>query len=441
MNHFTVHEWGHVKFEDGGFERAHADALHVAASQHPLAHPEATNIFVYRRDRIVARQMVGMVAAKGCSLEILPKVDPEGAPLESDQTVRDRLVRMLDVALGLDLNLGSSAAIHHQRHTLLEILIRAFADKLLAEVRRGLPRLYRHCEEDLPALRGRLDVIRQFTRNAVRPDRLSCRFDQLDTDTPLMRIMAAATIYLGRHARSSETRRRLDELRHVLADVPVVPVNRLPWKGVRIDRTNRRWESLFRLAELLLGREWQATHHSAKAPDGLTLLFPMNDLFEKYIAALIRKAMTGTGVEVVDQGGHRACLGAFTGQHLRTGDVFRTKPDIILRKHGETIAIIDTKWKKLSQNPFDPKYGVSQSDVYQLMAYARLYPTPELMLLYPEQPGKPCGERRPFGIAGGKERLGIATIDTSCVESEVVRRLRVLCERFVTRPGVESLTA
>ncbi len=77
MSHFTVREWGHVKLGEGGFARAQADALHAAACQHPLAHRDGTNMLIYRRDRIVARQMVGMVAAKGCSLEILPKVDPD----------------------------------------------------------------------------------------------------------------------------------------------------------------------------------------------------------------------------------------------------------------------------------------------------------------------------------------------------------------------------
>lgn len=430
MSHFTVREWGHVKLGEGGFSRAQADALHNAACRHPLAHRDATNILVYRRDRIVARQMVGMLAGKGCSLEILPKVDPDTTQDETAGAVRHRLVRMLDVALGLDLDIGSEAAIHRQKHTLLEILIRAFADKLLAEVRRGLPRLYRQCEDDLPALRGGLDVTRQFTRNAVRPDRLACRFDQLDADTPLMRVMASASAYLGKHARSPETRRKLDELRHVLAEIPVVPPTRLPWKQVRIDRTNRRWESLFRLAQLLLRRDWQTTHHSAAAPEGVTLLFPMNDLFEKYVAALMRKAMAGTGVEVVDQGGHRACLGAFTGEHLESGEVFRTKPDLMLRHDGRILAIIDTKWKKLARDPLDRKHGVSQADVYQLMAYARLYPTRELMLLYPEIPGQVCGERAPFGMAGGSERLGIATIDTSLAEREVISRLARLCERY-----------
>lgn len=49
-------------------------------------------------------------------------------------------------------------------------------------------------------------------------------------------------------------------------------------------------------------------------------------------------------------------------------------------------AIIDTKWKKLSLGPLDRKHGVSQADFYQLMAYARLYPARELMLLYPGRP-------------------------------------------------------
>ena len=430
MSHFTIHEWGHQKLGEGGFTRAQADALHSAACAHPLAHEDATNILVYRRDRIVARQMVGMVAAKGCSLEILPKVDPDSGFEEPQAKVRNQLVRMLDVALGLDLDTGRDAAIHRQKHTLLEVLIRAFADKLLAEVRRGLPRLYSRCEDDLPALRGRLDVTRQFTHNAVRPDRLACRFDQLDADTPLMRVMAAAVVALGKHARSPETRRKLDELRHVLAEIPLVPVNRLPWKQVQIDRTNRRWESLFRLAQLLLRRDWQATHHAASAPEGLTLLFPMNDLFEKYVAAMMRKALAGSGVEVVDQGGHRACLGAFTGEHLESGDVFRTRPDITLRRHGEVLAIIDTKWKKLARDPLDRKHGVSQTDVYQLMAYARLYPTRELMLLYPGVPGEPCGMRKPFGMAGGSERLAIATIDASLEENTLVRRLAKLCRTY-----------
>ncbi|QIQ85717.1 restriction endonuclease [Erythrobacter sp.] len=437
MTHITIREWGHAKFGEG-LTREQAHALHAAACEHPLAREDATNILVLGRDRIVARQMVGMVAAKGCSLEILPKVDPDADDSESERAVRERLVRMLDVALGLDLDIGAEAAIARQKATLLEILIDAFATRLLAEVRRGLPRAYRQHEDDLAALRGRLDVTRQFTRNAVRPDRLACRFDELEADTPLMRIMAAASVFLARHARSHATRRKLDELRHTLADIPLMPLALLPWNEVRIDRTNRRWAALFRLAEVLLQRDWQATHHAAKAPDGLTLLFPMNDLFEKYVAVLLRRALAGWGIEVIEQGGHRACLGAFTGERLESGTVFSTKPDIILRASGEILAIIDTKWKRLSADPLDRKHGVSQADVYQLMAYARLYDTERLMLLYPGVPGEAPLARKPFGIAGGRESLSVETIDMAQDEAALKSSLAQLFDRMLAT-GAEPL--
>src|SRR3546814_7889538 len=73
------------------------------------------------------------------------------------------------------------------------------------------------------------------------------------------------------------------------------------------------------------------------------------------------------------------------------------------------------------------KHGVSQADVYQLMAYARIYESGNLMLLYPEAPGQICGLRKDFGIAQGTERLRIATIDIRSEEhtSELQSLMRI----------------
>lgn len=432
MTHLWVHEYRHVPIArtvgEGGFTRTHADALHAAACAHPLAHEDGANILVYGRDRLTARQVVGVLAAPGCSLEILPKVDPD-APNERLSNVRQRLVHMLDVALGLGLSEGGAAPLARQSETLLDILIRSFADKLLAEVRRGLPRRYNPCEEDLSVLRGRLDVVRQFTANAVRPDKLACRFDQLEVDTPLMRIMKAAVVFLGKHARAAETRRRLIELRHLLDDVTDVPPKALPWDRVQLDRSNRRWVSLHALAKLFLKWDWQATHHSSRAGEGITLLFPMNDLFEAYVAALLRRALVGSGVEVVAQGGLVRCLGDWSEGETCQGHTFQTKPDIILRRGGNPVAIIDTKWKMLGA-PEDRKHGVSQSDVYQLMAYSRLYHCRELMLLYPSSPKAEEGVIKDYGIHAGSERLRIATVDVAKGMAAVAARLQILVKQM-----------
>lgn len=260
--------------------------------------------------------------------------------------------------------------------------------------------------------------MRQFTHHAVRPGRLACRFDQLSNDIPLLRIMKAAVVSLRRSSRAPDTQRLLDELRFVFADVAGVPGPALPWGQVRIDRTNRRWESLMALARLLIKRDWQSTSHEAQARDGISLLFPMNDLFEAAVATLLRRALAPDGIEVIAQGGLRYCLGDWDREEDCTGHVFQTRPDLILRKHGETLAIIDTKWKCLSSDPLDRKRGVSQGDVYQMMAYARLYRCDRLMLLYPAAPGTNNGIIRRFGIDGGREMLTIAQIDVSVSVSQ-----------------------
>ncbi|MCF6102458.1 McrC family protein [Mesorhizobium muleiense] len=426
MTHLTIHEWGRVGVHNGSgqvperaFTRSEANAILTAARSHPLANRAGTNILVDRYNEISTQQVVGVIAAPGCSLEILPKIDAEAS--EDDETVRTRLVAMLDVALGLKLGDGQALAMARQKDTLLDILIRLFADRLLVEARRGLPRAYLAQHQDLSALRGRLDIIRQFTHHAVRQDRLACRFDSLMPDTPLLRIMKACVLMLRRHARAIETQRRLDELRFLLAEVSDVPVGALPWAWVRIDRTSRRWETLYRMAKLFLKREWQRTNHDARGGQGITLLFAMNDLFEAYIAALALRASRSSELTVHAQGGLLYCLieEGYGGRRR-----FQTTPDILIKRDGQTVMVIDTKWKRIGRNPEDAKRGVSQADVYQMMAYARLYRCPEVMLLYPHHVGLGAEALdAAYGMLEGNERLRIASVDLVLGEAAVVERL------------------
>lgn len=423
MTHCTVHEWGRVPVGEGGFRRSEADALLIAAREHPLGGLEGTRILGDHHRHLTARQAVGVLAGEGCSLEILPKVDP-AAPDETRPAVRRRLVHMLDVALGLDLSAGEAASMDRRADTLLDIFIALFADRLIAEVRHGLPRRYRERENDLAALRGRLMTVRQFTVNAVRPDRLACRFDELDADTPLLRIMKAAVLLLSRHAQRVETQRKLSELRFLLAPVADVPRARLPWREVRIDRTSRRWTALFDLARLLLGARWQETHVGAAGqPHGISLLFQMNDLFERYVAVQLRRALEPRGLDVVAQGGFERCLGDWQADSECRGSLLRTKPDLIVRDGERTVAVLDTKWKALAADPLEGKGGVQEADIYQLMAYARLYRCERLMLLYPAAPGAGGGIVRRFGLARGRERLEIGRLDVSAPVADIRRQL------------------
>ncbi len=428
MTHIAISEWGKVPVreaagEAGGFTRVQANALIEAARAHPLGGTDGTSILTDHYRHLRAGQMVGVLAAGDCSLEILPKIDPT-APDESQPTARGRLIQMLDVALGLGVGSGAQADMAVQGDSLLDILIRAFADRLLAAVRHGLPRQYCMEEDDRNTLRGRLNVARQYTVLAARPNQLACRYDELSPDIALVQVMKACVLFVSRFARAGGTRRRLDELRFLLADITTVPPSALPWNNIRIDRSNRSWAELVTLARMLMGRDWQDTRHDSGRQQGVSLLFPMNDLFETYIATLAGRVARRRGLIMEAQGGGLFCLREEDEDRGR--QLFQTRPDIIVRDQAGCVQlIIDTKWKRISSQLEDKRQGVSQADVYQMMAYGELYDCTDLVLLYPRQAASKTRRRLPIRPSGIKA-LRVADIDISADRPSVEQELAEL---------------
>lgn len=413
----SIAEWTRIPYGDGPDEipRFAADRIAAVARLSPLARSGGGGVLEHGRTDLRARNIVGIVAAEGCALEILPKIDG----LEGAGAVRRRLVHMLAVALDLDVAAGRVTSLDTQREDLLEILIRLFAERLTDAVRRGMPRAYIPEEDDLPALRGRLDVFRQFTTLLSTPQKLACRYDALSADIALNQVMKAAIGILAGHARREATQRLLRELAFVYADVTPPPTGRLPFDRIVLDRSNARWRDLVELARLLLAGRYQATSYGPQ--QGFSLLFDMNALFEAYVARQLARALRADGLGVVPQGGRRYCL-----TDVETGrSGFQTRPDIIVRCGDAIVLIVDTKWKRLAPRFDDPTQGVAQADVYQMIAYSRLYACPRVALLYPHHLGLGSDEglSSRHRIAGCSDEIAIVTHDLAR-EEDARDRLR-----------------
>lgn len=419
----TILEWESIHYGDAADEMPPhaADRIAAVAAESPLAGRGGGGILEHGRKALRARGVVGVIAADGCTLEILPKIDIPGEDGErATGSIRRRLVHMLAVALDLKIDAGQVTALDWQRETLLEILIRLFSEKLVDAVRRGMPRRYVEHADDLPALGGRLNITRQFTTLAVEPSRLACRFDALTPDIALNRIMKAAITRLSRIARTTDNQRRLRELAFAYADIADVPVSALRWDDVVLDRTNGRWRELLNLARLLLGERFQTT--SAGGSDGFSLLFEMNTLFEEYVARMLKRALGDSDLRVISQGGRLYCLEADD-----RGGLFQTRPDILIKRGTEVVQIIDTKWKRI----VDIKHGASQADVYQMISYGQLYQCERLLLLYPHHVaiGREEGMQESYGVTQSARRLGFATLDVAA-DRHVRERLRAITQSF-----------
>ena len=285
-----------------------ADRLAAQARASVFSGRGGEGVLEHGRNGLRARGVVGVIATPGYQLEILPKI--EGASdsgVEVDNvTLRNRLIHMLAVAWDIRIDMGAIAQLGWQRDTLLELLIRLYCSKLVDAVRQGIPQQYTDHEDDLPTLRGRLDVTRQFSTLAVSPQKLACRFDARSPDIALNQVMRATISKLSRLAQAPDNQRTLRELSFAYADISEVAPSALRWDLIVLDRTSTRWRELVAMARLFLADQHQQT--SAGPVDGYALLFEMNVLFEEYVARLLICALSGTGLVVSAQGGHRDCL-------------------------------------------------------------------------------------------------------------------------------------
>ena len=405
---FRIREYGKLPIGDGGghgVPEAEAGRLLTLAGRaaRRLKLPR-TAVLARTSHGLQAGQVVGILTTPRITLEILPKIDGE------DGAVRTALVRMLAVARELRVADGELAALGTQRHDLLEFLVGLFAGRLLAAVRRGLPHRYVVHEEDLKLLRGRLDITRQVTHLAVRPDRLACRFDELSPDTPLNRVLKAAVSRLARLTRSPANARKLADL--AARFEPVRSTADPLREPVRLDRTNTAFHDLYRLARLFLVGEWQST--AGGRATGFALLFPMNDLFEAFIGKSLQRALASCRTVTVrlQDRRHYALIDADGRTRL-----FNLKPDAVIEVPPGRPIVLDTKWKPLAAD--ERTLGVKQSDVYQMLAYARACGAARLVLLYPwdREMGEAEGVIRSWTVAaadGGTDTsccLDVATID------------------------------
>jgi 5-methylcytosine-specific restriction enzyme subunit McrC len=144
----------------------------------------------------------------------------------------------------------------------------------------------------------------------------------------------------------------------------------------------------------------------------LALLFPMEKVFESYIAAEFRKHLdSGIKIKVQDQ---RYSL---FDSPRRT---FLLKPDIVITDGNETV-VLDTKWKLLS--PTSPTHGISQSDMYQMYAYSKKYDAKKIMLLYPLSDKLSSDSIKPYS-AKDNVRVEVVFVDLSNPDTEIQEILR-----------------
>ncbi len=380
--------------------------------------------------KLTAKQFVGGFEVDGLRVIVRPKIDPHN------------LFLMLEVGLPADAWLPEAME-YAETQDLLSALISFFARTAETTLARGHYHSYQHQEEDLLALRGRLDFTRQFRRGGQLVP-MACSYDDFTADVAENRYLKAA---MQRAIRVVGVplvdRRRLMRLLVALEDVADAPVEADDIDRITFTRLNEHYLPAMRLARLILANLTLQDQHGDTTASAFML--DMNDLFERFVTERLRHKLAGR-LEVEGQ----------KRSKLDTAESVTIRPDLSFRRDGRRVGVADIKYKlrdtdePVEVDPGDVSDSVdsnseiasaavraTHADYYQLLAYTTALDLPGGTLIYcvdaessmasrPSQLTKSTIEVKHTG-----KRLSVVGVDLSGSPADIQDQITALADHLL----------
>lgn len=331
------------------------------------------SIFWQRGEKLQARHFVGVIQTQdGTQIEILPKIADD----YDDKTLKDILIKMLREVGELPYKRSQTASQQTDDFPLLEIFIRDFLECVDAIVKRGIRSDYIRQKDNLPFMKGKLLINQQIKYNLVRRERFYVEFDSFEPNRPENRLIKSSLQKVLKITREYSNQRLARELLFMFDEVSLSTDYKQDFQKCSKDRGMHYYQDSLIWCKLIL--KDKSPVPIAGEQTFRSFLFPMSQLFEKYVEIKLRQKLKA-GYSLKSQTKEKyLCL-------HDDKNMFQLKPDLLVDGNNETF-VLDTKWKRISNLKLDNNYGISQGDFYQMFAYGHKYLNGQgkMALIYPK---------------------------------------------------------
>lgn len=324
-------------------------------------------------DVVTIKNYVGLIQMKnGCQVQVLPKISFDTGEDAGNKETKRVFLKMLKSMKDFPSKVFNDANLKVDRMNLYEIFINMYLQEVRQLVKRGIKSAYVGQEDNLRYYKGKLLTSQHIRSNITHKERFYVAYDEFHPNRPENRLIKATLLKLQKLTSSAENAKEIRQLLTAFEMVDPSANYTKDFSQVTIDRNTKDYEMLMQWSKVFLLNK-SFTTFSGKSTSR-ALLFPMESVYESYVAQQMKKVFGPAGWEVSSQD---------KGYYLFTEPrkQFALRPDIVCQRDGRTV-IMDTKWKSLI-NSERANYGISQSDMYQMYAYSKKYGTSEIWLLYP----------------------------------------------------------
>ena len=221
-------------------------------------------------------------------------------------------------------------------------------------------------------IRDRINTAQYITENVSkgRWHKVNCTYDAFVIDNTFNRIIKQVTTFLFHVTHNPENKKYLREILFILDEVSDCQSTADECANIQFNPMFSSFETVRDYCTLFLRHSVSFSYKNDLKL--FAFLLPMEYVFEDFIFGFIDQEIEEIQAKAQD-----------TTTFLDNNKSYQLKPDLLLNIGGRKV-ITDTKYKMVYADEQDPKNGISQSDIYQMVAYGIRFKINDIVLLYPE---------------------------------------------------------
>lgn len=373
---------------------------------------------------IRTKDYVGTIVYKGHQLNIFPKVfkefkDDDDRKSLDLQHLMHNLVKWIEYTAKIDYPYISIAADMENTDDLQELFVSLYVRYVKAALDRGLFFRYEEKTEDLPTIRGRLDIKDYITKKYPTGQfgKFLCSYSTFEFDNLLNRVIKCTLKFVWNIATPSN-QKIIRNLLNKLGEVSDQNCTPRDCDTIQLSKMQSKYKIILSMSKMFLLNK--TTNYNLDTHDSFCFMFPTDLLFEGFIGGFIQ-SIFNEDAKVTLQASEVSLVDSIRLGDQEFAQAFVMRHDILIEHKEKGMFILDTKYKEVSRFEgntgfrYDLINDINSGDLYQVLTYAVSRGLDKVYLLYPqfrfeEKEPNPAILKKSVEVEGQKSNIDIYAV-------------------------------
>lgn len=373
---------------------------------------------------IRTKDYVGTIVYKGHQLNIFPKVfkefkDDDDRKSLDLQHLMHNLVKWIEYTAKIDYPYISIAADMENTNDLQELFVSLYVRYVKAALDRGLFFRYEEKTENLPTIRGRLDIKDYITKKYPTGQfgKFLCSYSTFEFDNLLNRVIKCTLKFVWNIATPSN-QKIIRNLLNKLGEVSDQSCTPRDCDTIQLSKMQSKYKIILSMSKMFLLNK--TTNYNLDTHDSFCFMFPTDLLFEGFIGGFIQ-SIFNEDAKVTLQASEVSLVDSIRLGDQEFAQAFVMRHDILIEHKEKGMFILDTKYKEVSrfEGNTDFRYDlindINSGDLYQVLTYAVSRGLDKVYLLYPqfrfeEKEPNPAILKKSVEVEGQKSNIDIYAV-------------------------------